>query len=404
VEGSAAEHLQVDIVIIGGGVAGLWLLNRLGSKNYNTILLECGELGCEQTIKSQGIIHGGVKYALDGTYGKAADSIAKMPSRWRKCIEGKGEIDLKAIKILSEHQYLWSTHKLPSYLADFFANKIFRGRVEPVPSIEYPTVFQSPNFKDSLYRLNEIVLDVPSVINELVKPHNNRIYKVDWRKNARMQVDKNGEILHIKLKSSSKPVVCLRAQRYVFAAGIGNKSLLHEMSKKGPTMQRRPLHMVWVKHRYNADLFAHCVGPSSKPRVTITSYRLQDGSIVWYLGGDIAESGVKRDTSTQIQAAKKELQTILPWVTLQGAQWYTFNIERAEPAQRFRKRPDTAFAKAVKNSIVAWPTKMALSPILADEIIQLLNKAKIEPLHPEFFMLEGFYPPNAAKPVWEDIP
>jgi hypothetical protein len=47
---------------------------------------------------------------------------------------------------------------------------------------------------------------------------------------------------------------------------------------------------------------------------------------------------------------------------------------------------------------------MALSPILADEIIQLLNKAKIEPLHPEFFMLEGFYPPNAAKPVWEDIP
>ena len=56
----------VDIVILGGGVSGLWSLNRLRQSGYNAILIESTKLGSGQTRYAQGIIHGGTKYALTG--------------------------------------------------------------------------------------------------------------------------------------------------------------------------------------------------------------------------------------------------------------------------------------------------------------------------------------------------
>ena len=53
--------VQTDIAILGGGIAGLWLLNRLRGAGYSAVLLTAGELGAEQTIASQGMIHGGMK-------------------------------------------------------------------------------------------------------------------------------------------------------------------------------------------------------------------------------------------------------------------------------------------------------------------------------------------------------
>ncbi|HCC44093.1 MAG TPA: FAD-binding oxidoreductase, partial [Gammaproteobacteria bacterium] len=53
---------KIDIAILGGGIAGLWLLNLLVSRGYSVVLLEKEALGAGQTIASQGMIHGGVKY------------------------------------------------------------------------------------------------------------------------------------------------------------------------------------------------------------------------------------------------------------------------------------------------------------------------------------------------------
>ncbi len=57
------QTVTVDLVIIGGGVAGLWTLNRLRNAGLNAILLENSSLGGGQTMHSQGIIHSGAKYA-----------------------------------------------------------------------------------------------------------------------------------------------------------------------------------------------------------------------------------------------------------------------------------------------------------------------------------------------------
>ena len=46
-----ASH-STDIVVFGGGIAGLWLLNRLRDEGYNAILLEADGLGAAQTLAS----------------------------------------------------------------------------------------------------------------------------------------------------------------------------------------------------------------------------------------------------------------------------------------------------------------------------------------------------------------
>ena len=52
-------------MIFGGGIAGLWMANRLTDEGYHVIIIEPHELGGQQTRCSQGIIHGGTKYALN---------------------------------------------------------------------------------------------------------------------------------------------------------------------------------------------------------------------------------------------------------------------------------------------------------------------------------------------------
>src|SRR5947207_2050847 len=103
--------VETDIAIIGGGISGLWLLNRLRTIGFSTILLESNALGGGQTSKAQGIIHGGTKYALQGALTPAAQAIADMPATWQRCLQGKGEIDLSNVPVLSHHQYLFSTNK-----------------------------------------------------------------------------------------------------------------------------------------------------------------------------------------------------------------------------------------------------------------------------------------------------
>ncbi|HEY3967359.1 MAG TPA: FAD-dependent oxidoreductase, partial [Planctomycetaceae bacterium] len=54
--------MELDVLIFGGGAAGLWLLDQLARRGDCVLLLEAGRLGLGQTVGSQGIIHGGLKY------------------------------------------------------------------------------------------------------------------------------------------------------------------------------------------------------------------------------------------------------------------------------------------------------------------------------------------------------
>ena len=163
------QALSTDILIVGGGIAGLWLNARLRRAGYATVLVESASLGGGQSVKSQGIIHGGAKYALHGALTGASEAIADMPRRWRACLGSDGELDLRGVRLLSEAHYLWSPGGLAGSLTSFFASKAVRSRVEQAKGEDLPPALRDKGFKGKAYRLTEIVFDVPDLIRRLAE-------------------------------------------------------------------------------------------------------------------------------------------------------------------------------------------------------------------------------------------
>lgn len=385
--------MTTDVLIVGAGVAGLWLNARLRRQGFSTVLVESASLGGGQSTKSQGIIHGGAKYALHGALSGASEAIADMPRRWRDALAGKGELDLSSVRVLSEAHYLWSPGTIAGNLTSFFASKAVRGRVDHVTGEDLPPALQNPGFKGKVYRLAELVIDVPSLIERLAELSGDSLLAGE-----KIEPLLEGEEL-IGLRVDGREI---HAQRVVLSAGAGNAELLKSMGVSHPTMQRRPLHMVMVKGPTLKPLYAHCLGGGPKPRITVTTHPAADGQWVWYLGGDLAEAeGVAREPAAQIAAAKKELGNLLPWVDLSQAQWATLRIDRAEPAQSGLVRPDNAYLSVQQRLMVGWPTKLALAPDFADRVLAALARDDIHPT-PQL-PLVGLPKPPMAQPVWDQL-
>lgn len=397
---AATFDFEVDVAILGGGIGGLWLLNRLLARGYNAVLFESAALGGVQSINSQGMIHGGIKYALGGALSGSSEAIAEMPAHWRLCLRGEGDVDLRGVNVLSEHFYLWSTENLTSRLTSFFASKLTRGRVETVAKSERHPIFQNPAFRGNLYRLVDMVLDVPSVIAKLADNARGRIYKIDGGSIAFDRAD-SGEIIALSARDATRQIIC-RAQRFVFSAGAGNEALLRRIDSGKPEMQRRPLHQALVKHDYPYPLYAHCTGSNPSPRLTISSHRARDGKWVWYLGGDLATESLDLSEAGLIAKAKAELHDLFGWVDFGNTEWSTLRIDRAEPKQKGLIKPDQAFAAHAENSgnvIVAWPTKLTLAPNMADSVEQLLDASPRAPALPAICATLPL--PAFAIPCWE---
>ncbi len=388
-----SQALCTDVVIVGGGIAGLWLNARLRQQGFSTLLVESATLGGGQSVKSQGIIHGGAKYALHGALTGASEAIADMPRRWRVALEGSGELDLRGARVLSQAHYLWSPGTLAGNLTSFFASKAVRTRVDQVKGADLPPALQDPKFKGKVYRLNELVLDVPSLIARLAELAGDSLLRGET---IEPLLD-NGELAGLKVDGRE-----IRAQRVVLSAGAGNAALLTALGQSQPLMQRRPLHMVMVKGPTLKPLYAHCLGGGPKPRVTVTSHPTADGQWLWYLGGELAEAeGVARDGQAQIAAAQKEMSNLLPWVDFSQAHWATLRIDRAEPAQSGLVRPDNAFLAEHKRLLVGWPTKLALAPDFADRVLAALKRDAIQPGH--YAALPELPRPAVAATAWDTL-
>lgn len=367
------KTIHSDVLIIGGGVAGLWLHHRLNDLGYKAILVEKSSLGGSQTLSSQGIIHGGAKYTLGGIFSDAASAISEMPERWLKCLEGNGDIDLRKTKVLSQNQLMWSSQSLSSKLTSFFSSKVLRGKVTRLPQSQYPDFFNNEKFDGNLYQLNEPVLDVPSLVKNLAEKWHSRI--LCSVKELALIKDECGKVTAAVLGDEK---VKITSDQFILAAGEGNEAVLENLSLKTPEMQRRPLKMVLVKGAALIDLYAHCIGSSNKPIATITTHRHPDGENLWYVGGNIAEQGVPLNDENLIKNTQATLCKILPWADFQKLKWSTHSVNRAEPAQNSLLRPDTSFLDSISNIHICWPTKLALTPNLADKILEVICNSKMQ--------------------------
>lgn len=359
---------DLDAIIVGGGIAGVWLLNHLTSEGYQCILLEAGELGGAQTLASQGMVHGGIKYALGGALTGASEAIADMPARWRQALAGEGEVDLSGLDTLADRYYLFAAGGTLGKLTGFFASKALRGRIERLGPADYPQALR--NFDGVVYGLQDFVLDTRQLLERLLEPVRDRVFQLEV---SGSNLQRSGSDRWVLTLTGNRAI---SASRVVLCAGAGTQSLLTDFGLEEPRMQLRPLHQVLVHHPDLEPLFAHCVTGIRRPepRLTITTH--DDGAVgrLWYLGGQLATDGIERSEGQQIDHARAELTHCVPWLDWSQAAFATLRVDRAEPEQTRGGRPDEAFTVAANDRdhggrlTVCWPTKLSLAPDLAHQV------------------------------------
>ncbi|MCK4706377.1 MAG: FAD-dependent oxidoreductase [Gammaproteobacteria bacterium] len=388
-----ATAVSVDVLIVGGGIAGLWTLARLKQAGYKAVLLEADSLGAGQTRFAQGIIHGGTKYALTGKLTASSEAVADMPALWRNCLEGRGSLDLTQATLLSDAHYLWSTSSLTSRVSGFFASKLMRARTNELDEKIRPELFKHADFKGQIYALDEPVFDAMSVVRAIAEPVMESILAI---KGNSFKYD--NDILSVQAQDDQRYDFSFK--KIVLTAGQGNAALLSEFGLQQPEMQLRPLKMVMLRGGLSEMVFAHCMGASVNPRITITSNHDEKGEVVWYLGGQLAEDGVERSNAEQIKQAKREISELIPWLDQSECQWATLDIDRAEVKKPGTKRPDTFFVEQKNKVITAWPTKMALSPLMAESVLKVINDDALSREHD--VELPSWPKPSYASLPWNE--
>ncbi|MHB8655075.1 MAG: FAD-dependent oxidoreductase [Terriglobia bacterium] len=367
---------RIDILIYGGGIAGLWTLARLRQAGFSALLLENSALGAGQTIQSQGIIHGGLKYALPGVDDMtSAKEIHKMPARWNRSLKGLDIPDLSTATVHSEECLFWipsrsrvSVKKIVSQVG----LHLLRAKPRELPKADRPNILST---SAKVYAAPEPVLDTGSLLKALATANSGwvKLYEKDW------------------------PLV--EAKVTVLTAGGGNADLLQRLGHDRGIMQLRPLCMVMLKGAL-PRLYGHCV-EGGKTALTITSHPWQD-QIVWQIGGEIAERYANETDYVKVQqGAVKILKSHFPCLDMRGLQIATYHTNRAEARTRQWSRPSGAQVIALApNLIVAWPTKLALAPVLADKILSLVSKTT-RPSGPAGAILPDLPVPPLAPYPWE---
>lgn len=354
-----------DIVICGGGCAGLWLLNLLKSAGYSVLLVEPNAVGGTQTIASQGMIHGGQRYMLGKESSTHAESVSSLPSRWELCLCGQGEIDLRTVNILSSTQVMWPAGNGLSYFAVNTASYLIKAKTRKLSGQEVPKALSG--FNVPIFELPEKVLDIASLIKVLSAPHNDSIHigSVD-------SLSRDGSLVISGHKVNAQTIIC--------AAGLGNEKFLSLLQPNKKTSQRRPLRQLMVK-TMPFPLYGHGITTSYKPRVTVTSHPLSSGGYVWYLGGAIADDTLKLDDHAAISYALQEMKEIFPDFDWSDKEWSSWCGYRAEAYDKNGRLPDGPVIQEYDNVVVAWPTKLTLVPLLGDKVLSLLNDRGIRPTH-----------------------
>lgn len=350
-----------DIIVFGGGIAGLYTANRLRRAGFNLILIEKDTLGGVQTLASQGMIHGGQKYGLGGSVTGHSQSMAAMPARWDACFAGAGDVDLSGVHFLSKTQLMFPAASLMSVAMAHAAVTTANRPSRKLAPEQFPDILK----REPVFEMQEQVLDAKSLVEALAKNLSGRIF--------------HGELTEVKSDGQvSVSGIAMQAKHMIFAAGAGNEFALNLCNVTGRHTQRRPLRQFMVKTLSNA-LYGHGTSVGVKPRVTITSHPIGAGEYVWYLGGNIAESSVGMPENEALDFARSEMSAIFPDIDWRRKEWASFTIDRAEPFDESGRLPAGACIQAHGSNLFAWPTKMTLVPELSDQILEWIRVQELLP-------------------------
>lgn len=362
-----AQTFRSDCLILGGGVAGLWLRWRLRREGLSVTLLDLGTHdNARQSVASQGILHRGVKYALSPGAAGTQRVLAEAMDDWTRALECADSVSapaLAGVRIYTRTMHMWAPGGMLAGVTGAAASLSLVSGVRKLDPKAAPRVLASAGF--SVWETDETCIDAASLLSSLRRAADGPLLSID----AVESIDAAEGIVRAVCGGQS---VTFSTGAVYGCAGLGNEHLMAAAGIDASSVcQRRPLHMVMLTPA-PSPLYAHCIRPlSDKPRLTITT-AYNNSEPIWYIGGDLAETGVARDSQAQVRAAREELARCLPAADLSAAHIAPWRIDRAEGRTQDGARPDGPVARSFGRLTFIWPTKLALAPIAARRAVAAL--------------------------------
>lgn len=372
---SPTSRYDIDVLVFGGGVAGLWLLDELRRAGVPALLLETRALGAGQTIASQGILHGGVKHALVGRSGDFVEALKDVPGVWRECFQGFREPDLHAVRRRAGHCFLWTTRSLTSFFGAFGARVSLRSAVNRVAESERPLpLAEAPG---NVFRIDEQVVDPASLLDALAERNWNRLLHVGP---SRVICSAPGQVSGVVVKRpDGSGTVEIRPRTVVLTAGEGNAALRDACGLSPAHVSRLPLPILVVKGNL-PDLNGVCLDGISAKAI-ITTQRISDTLAVW----QVASERVAPESKDVERLLFDELRAALSRFSMPDVSIGCYVSTRAEAAMEDGSRSSDVSVTKEGNVITALPTKLVLAPRLAERVMRLLPPASADAAVPSAF-------------------
>jgi hypothetical protein len=352
--------ISVDVLVVGGGSTGLWLIDELRRTGRNAILVESTSLGSGQTIASQGILHGGMKHSLVARPGTFVKALGSMTRIWGECLAGDREPDLRSVRRRSDSCYFWRTSSLASFVGSIGARFSIRSEVKKIVHASLPEVLRGAS--GDVYLIDEKVVDPHSLVSELFKRNRQHTIRAGIQ---RVDFSSRNTVYAVELAGSS--LMTVKPELVVLTAGEGNAELRKVCGLPEKAMLRLPLQILVLRGDL-PDLNGVCL-EGIQAKAIITTHRLSRNEAVWQFASERIASDAGEDFGRQ---ALIEISASLPGFNFPRVSVSVYTATRAECAAEDGGRCSDVAVFKEGNVITAWPTKLVLVPRAVDRIMSYL--------------------------------
>ena len=371
--------VEVDVLVVGGGSQGLWLLNDLDRLGYRAILIERDELGSGQTCHSHALIHRG-HYYDDVNMMILLNAAAQF---WRGFINRAGLEPLNQSPALVglgpgvEQRYtaMWDDAGLPYRRSDAL-----------------PAILEGSKIAH-LYETEEFSVDAHAVMASLADNVDHCLYKLDDEESLQFDMD-NNSVDAVTAIIGSREVI-IHPKMVVLCAGGQNLALLEKLGgaydEDGSLVQaRRQSTMLCLRSKSLPPLTAVFPVKGGVKGLFICSRKCAEtGQNVWLVSDHNSlpfNPGIGADGSTDTQPQSRVVGRIIeslvgciPILRESGmmdqleACVYTGLTSEREFGSGDHMTDCFIEPFHFTNVLTIWPTKLTLTPFASNVAIRFIR-------------------------------
>jgi glycine/D-amino acid oxidase-like deaminating enzyme len=403
------SSIGVDVVILGGGIQGLWLLADLVDQDYQAILLERFHPGSGQTGHAHFFLHQGhMRAAMEArvpTDDSGEQETTRLRSRRIKLFQNAHAAWMKEL----ESGRLQSVRRLQGKFYISGSEGAKRDRLQRIlkeAEIDNFKEFRNSSiFRSCSWMLEDegICLESSNVLDALLKHRdlNNRIGDCN---EVKIENHPAGGF-HLAVEKSDKRDFEIICRGLVFTAGAGNEHfILRTLPASGihldtsiARQQTIKTYMLVIKDMQGTDrkLERMCAMFPDHHNIFL-AYRedpRDPNTLVWLLG-DGQRSHIRTpgqwtglNARSWFQRIRPNIKKLFPWLleAPESYRWGIYEATKAEPWTPKEQYPDQIMLPEKHqihrvpghNAWVAWPSFLTLAPTVAAEMAEAIATSSI---------------------------